>query len=98
MEKEINNQEGTSNLGISLTQEEFYAQLTASSSKFISPETQERFREAHILIAGVGSVRDFISGLPSIPLIENGACLYFTWLASTTAPPQVYCSLHFVDC
>lgn len=49
-------------------------------------------------IVGVGSVRDFISGLPSIPLIENGACLYFTWLASTTAPPQVYCSLHFVDC
>lgn len=40
----------------SLTKEEFYAQLTASSNKFINPEIQESFRNAKILVAGVGSV------------------------------------------
>ncbi len=82
MEKEINNQEETSNLGISLTQEEFYAQLTASSSKFISPETQERFREAHILIAGVGSVGNPIammcarSGAENITVLDPDVVAY----------------------
>lgn len=71
MEKEIINQETTNNLGISLTQEEFYAQLTASSSKFISPETQERFREAHILIAGVGSVGNPIAMMCARSGAEN---------------------------
>jgi sulfur carrier protein ThiS adenylyltransferase len=42
--------------GISMTREEFYKQLTISSSKFIDPEVQEKFRNTGILIAGVGSV------------------------------------------
>lgn len=41
---------------ISLSKEEFYTQLTASSQRFIDPEIQERFRTSRILVAGVGSV------------------------------------------
>ncbi len=41
---------------ISLTKDEFYTQLTASSKKFIDPEIQEKFRNTNILVAGVGSV------------------------------------------
>ena len=48
-------------------------------------------------IAGIGSVRDFISGLPSMPKIETNACLFLTWLASTTVPPTIFLSLHFID-
>ncbi len=58
MEQEvINEQKSEKNISSSsLTKEEFYSQLTASSKKFIDPEVQESFRNAKILVAGVGSV------------------------------------------
>jgi len=62
-EKEITNKEdeSTENIGvqingISITKEEFYKQLTISSSAFISQESQERFKKANILIVGAGSI------------------------------------------
>jgi len=48
-------------------------------------------------LLGSGNIRDFISGLPSIPEIASGACLYFTWLANGTAAPQVWGSMHFIE-
>jgi len=42
--------------GYSLTREEFYNQLIVSSSKFIDPSLQEKFRSTNILIVGAGSV------------------------------------------
>lgn len=58
MEKELINNEvnATEVTYTSLSKEEFYSQLTASSQRFIDPEIQERFRNAKILVAGVGSV------------------------------------------
>jgi molybdopterin/thiamine biosynthesis adenylyltransferase len=62
-EKEISNNEdkNTENIGvqingISITEDEFYEQLTMSSSVFTSKESQERFRKANILIVGAGSI------------------------------------------
>ena len=48
-------------------------------------------------IVGAGSVRDFISGLPSIIKIGSGACLVFAWMPNTTTAPQIFGSLHFVE-
>lgn len=58
MEKEpvINEINSAKTSAISLSKEEFYTQLTASSQRFIDPEIQERFRNSRILVAGVGSV------------------------------------------
>jgi len=64
-----NSEQGRS--GISLTQEEFYSQLTASSTKFISPETQEKFRNSNILVAGVGSVGNPIAMMCARSGAEN---------------------------
>ncbi|KKP56801.1 hypothetical protein A3K02_00525 [candidate division WS6 bacterium RIFOXYD1_FULL_33_8] len=59
-QKEINveaeSKIGESFNGISMTRDEFYRELTISSSKFITAEIQEKFRNTEILIAGVGSV------------------------------------------
>lgn len=82
MEKEIISPERTNNSGISLTQEEFYAQLTASSSKFVSPEIQEVFRKSDILIAGAGSVGNPVammcarSGAESITVLDPDVVAY----------------------
>jgi len=82
MEKEIVNNQEQIKGGVSLTQEEFYSQLTASSSKFISPENQEKFREANILIAGVGSVGNPIammcarSGAENITVLDPDVVAY----------------------
>ena len=48
-------------------------------------------------IVGAGSVRDFISGLPSIIKIDTGACLAFAWMPSAAVAPQIFGSLHFVE-
>lgn len=57
MENEVRNIERNNDSNaISLTPEEFYSQLTASSVRFIDSEIQEKFRHSNILIAGVGSV------------------------------------------
>jgi hypothetical protein len=50
-----------------------------------------------ISLLGAGSVRDFISGLPSIIEIKTDACLAFQWLANSTAGPQIWGSLHMVE-
>ncbi len=46
---------------------------------------------------GVGSVRDAISGLPSIQKVDTDACLALAWLAAGTTVPQFMGLLHFVD-
>ena len=48
-------------------------------------------------LVGVGSMRDFIAGLPSIVKVDSGACLAMAWLANATAAPQVLGSVHFVE-
>ena len=62
-EKEITNNEdknaeniGVQINGISITEDEFYKQLTTPSSAFISEQSQERFKKANILIVGAGSI------------------------------------------
>jgi hypothetical protein len=50
-----------------------------------------------ISLVGAGSVRDFISGLPSVIKIDTDACLAFAWLPNTTVVPQIFGSLHFVE-
>ncbi|HOV17769.1 MAG TPA: ThiF family adenylyltransferase, partial [Candidatus Dojkabacteria bacterium] len=62
-EKEVTNNEdeNTKNIGvqingISITEDEFYKQLTTPSSAFISEQSQERFKKANILIVGAGSI------------------------------------------
>jgi len=82
MEKELISTERANNIGISLTQEEFYAQLTASSSKFIPFEIQEGFRSSDILIAGTGSVGNPIammcarSGAENITVLDPDVVAY----------------------
>jgi len=62
-EKEVtsNEDKSTENIGvqingISITEDEFYKQLTTPSSAFISEQSQERFKKANILIVGAGSI------------------------------------------
>lgn len=50
-----------------------------------------------IAMGGVGNVRDFISGLPSIIKIDTNACLVLAFLPNGTAVPQIIGSLHFVE-
>jgi hypothetical protein len=47
--------------------------------------------------AGLGQVRDFITGLPSIIKVETDACLSFAFLANGTTAPEVWGSLHMVE-
>ena len=48
-------------------------------------------------VLGAGSVRDFISGLPSIIKVDTGACLVFAWMPNTTVAPRIIGSLHFIE-
>jgi hypothetical protein len=48
-------------------------------------------------ITAVGSVRDLISGLPSIMEIESGACLSMAWFATAATTPQFFGSLHMIE-
>lgn len=48
-------------------------------------------------MVGVGSVRDLISGLPSIIEVKTDACLALAWLANGTTAPQLFGSLHMVE-
>lgn len=48
-------------------------------------------------VVGAGTVRDFISGLPSVIEIKTDACLSLAWLANGTAGPQIWGSLHMVE-
>lgn len=40
--------------------------------------------------AGAPGWRDFVTGLPGIPVIESGACLALLWSPSTTTAPEVF--------
>lgn len=48
-------------------------------------------------IVGVGSVRDFIAGLPAIVEADLGACLALAWLPNGTAAPWLFGALHSVE-
>lgn len=48
-------------------------------------------------IAGCGSVRDNIAGLPGIIEIDTGACLSLAWFAGASVAPQVFGSLHMIE-
>lgn len=48
-------------------------------------------------VVGTGTVRDFISGLPSIIEIKTDACLALAWLANGTAAPQIMGSIHMIE-
>jgi hypothetical protein len=48
-------------------------------------------------LVGVGSVRDLISGLPSISEVKTGACLSLVWVPNGTTAPQLIGSIHMVE-
>lgn len=41
-----------------------------------------------------GTARDMIAGLPSLPEIKAGACLFFEWFANTTTVPAGMIGMH----
>jgi hypothetical protein len=47
--------------------------------------------------AGTASWRDFTTGLPGIPKIENNACLAFLWYPNTTTAPEILGGLSMVE-
>lgn len=47
--------------------------------------------------AGVGGWRDFTTGLPGIPKIDNNACLSLFFIPATTTAPEVWGTLGFVE-
>lgn len=52
---------------------------------------------AVISAAGVGAWRDFTTGLPGIPEIEDDACLALLWFPSLATAPEVFGSFSAVD-
>lgn len=44
-----------------------------------------------------GSIRDMIAGLPSMPEIKTGACLFFEWFANTTTIPAGMVGMHIAE-
>lgn len=46
---------------------------------------------------GAATIRDTISGLPSVPEILTDACLAFAILAGNTAVPQGFVAIHMLD-
>lgn len=50
-----------------------------------------------ISTVAVGTVRDMIFGVPSIPQIEANACLTWMWLANGVTAPQIYGELRIVE-
>jgi len=48
-------------------------------------------------LAGCGSVRDLIAGLPGIIEILADSCISFIWLSNATTAPQIYGSFHTVE-
>lgn len=48
-------------------------------------------------VAGVAGWRDFTTGLPALPKIDNDACISFLWVPSTTAGPEIFASMSFVE-
>jgi len=51
----------------------------------------------YLPLAGVGSVRDLISGAPGIVEVVPGACIAYSWLANTTTIPQLFGLLNMVE-
>lgn len=47
--------------------------------------------------AGQGGWRDFSTGLPSIPKIENNAHIAFLWTSNTTTPPEIFGAISMVE-
>lgn len=47
--------------------------------------------------AGVGFIRDLITGLPSITEVKTDACLAWAWMANLTAVPQFHGFVNFIE-
>lgn len=52
-----------------LSHEEFYAELVASMSRFVTPIEQENIRNTHVLVAGCGSI-----GSPIVEMLAKQGC------------------------
>lgn len=54
---------------------------------------------AYIPVGNAGSMgwRDFTTGLPSLPIIENGTCISFLYVPFSTTPPDVFGSISTVQ-
>ena len=48
-------------------------------------------------VAGGTGWRDFTTGLPGLPKIDDNACLSFLWLASTTVAPEIFGALSTIQ-
>lgn len=44
-----------------------------------------------------GGIRDMIAGLPSMPEIKSGACLFFEWFSNSTTIPAGFVGMHIVE-
>lgn len=47
--------------------------------------------------AGIGGWRDFTTGLPSLPVINNNACLALHFIPGTATAPEVFGAMSFVE-
>jgi hypothetical protein len=47
--------------------------------------------------AGLALTRDFLSDLPSIPKIDDDACLAWAWASQEAAAPQLFLQTHFIE-
>jgi len=56
-------------------------------------------RLVYLPVGAVGNpaYRDFTTGLPSIPAMDDNVCVAMFWLASTTAAPEVHMMMSFVE-
>jgi hypothetical protein len=48
-------------------------------------------------VAGGAGWRDYSTGLPTIPKIEDDACLAFLWVSSTTTAPEIFGALSMIQ-
>lgn len=70
---------------------------TTGTVGYIDVFVVRRILEVGVPAAGIGSVRDCIAGLPSLPKIEDNACLFWGMQANTTTAPLVNYSLHMLE-
>lgn len=48
-------------------------------------------------VAGIGTIRDMITGLPTVPEIKTDACLALAWMSNSTTIPQIFGSVHMIE-
>lgn len=47
--------------------------------------------------AGAPGWRDFVTGMPGIPIIEAGACISLLWIPSTVTAPEIFGGFNVVE-